>query len=64
VEGVGWCGGGLLDGRAGSAVEVLVAVHYSVLDARDGCIGDVVVWGWLVEGGRVIHLRRLPEPGG
>ena len=45
MESVGWCGGGLLDGHAGSAVKVLVAIHYSVLDARGGYMGNVVVWG-------------------
>jgi len=33
----------LLDGHAGSAVEVLIAIHYSVLDARNGYIRNVVV---------------------
>ena len=32
-----------LDGHAGSAVKVLVAIHYSVLDARNGYIRNVVV---------------------
>jgi len=33
----------LLDGHAGSAIKVLVAIHYSVLDARNGYIRNVVV---------------------
>jgi len=33
----------LLDGHAGSAIKVLVATHYSVLDARNGYIRNVVV---------------------
>jgi len=37
----------------GSAVKVLVAIHYSVLVARNGYI----------ESGKVIHLQRLLEPG-
>ena len=32
-----------LDSHAGSAVKVLVAIHYSVLDARNGYIRNVVV---------------------
>ena len=32
-----------LDGHAGSAIKVLVAIHYSVLDARNGYIRNVVV---------------------
>ena len=35
--------GRLLDGHAGSAIKVLVAIHYSVLDARNGYIRNVVV---------------------
>jgi len=31
------------DGHAGSAIKVLVAIHYSVLDARNGYIRNVVV---------------------
>jgi len=38
-----WCGRRLLDGHAGSAIKVLVAIHYSVLDARNGYIRNVVV---------------------
>ena len=34
MENVRWCGRRLLDGHAGSAIKVLVAIHYSVLDAR------------------------------
>ena len=30
-------------GHAGSAIKVLVAIHYSVLDARNGYIRNVVV---------------------
>ena len=33
----------MLDGHAGSAIKVLVAVHYSVLVARNGYIRNVVV---------------------
>ena len=33
----------LPDGHAGSAIKVLVAIHYSVLDARNGYIRNVVV---------------------
>ena len=33
----------VLDGHAGSAIKVLVAIHYSVLDARNGYIRNVVV---------------------
>ena len=33
----------LLDGHAGFAIKVLVAIHYSVLDARNGYIRNVVV---------------------
>ena len=33
----------LLDGHAGSAIKVMVAIHYSVLDARNGYIRNVVV---------------------
>jgi len=40
---VTWCGRRLLDGHAGSAIKVLVAIHYSVLDARNGYIRNVVV---------------------
>ena len=40
---VRWCGRRLLDGHAGSAIKVLVAIHYSVLDARNGYIRNVVV---------------------
>ena len=36
-------GRGLWDGRAGSAVKVLVAIHYSVLVVRNGYIRNVVV---------------------
>ena len=43
VENVRWCGRRLLDGHAGSAIKVLVAIHYSVLDARNGYIRNVVV---------------------
>ena len=43
VETVRWCGRRLLDGHAGSAIKVLVAIHYSVLDARNGYIRNVVV---------------------
>ena len=32
-----------LDGHVGSAIKVLVAIHYSVLDARNGYIRNVVV---------------------
>ena len=42
-ENVRWCGRRLLDGHAGSAIKVLVAIHYSVLDARNGYIRNVVV---------------------
>ena len=38
MENVRWCGRRLLDGHAGSAIKVLVAIHYSVLDARNGYI--------------------------
>ena len=37
------CGRRLPDGHAGSAIKVLVAIHYSVLDARNGYIRNVVV---------------------
>ena len=40
---VRWWGRRLLDGHMGSAVKVLVAIHYSVLDARNGYIRNVVV---------------------
>ena len=40
---VRWCGRRLLDGHAGSAIKVLVAIHYNVLDARNGYIRNVVV---------------------
>jgi len=43
VENVRWCGRRLLDGHTGSAIKVLVAIHYSVLDARNGYIRNVVV---------------------
>ena len=43
MENVRWCGRMLLDGHAGSAIKVLVAIHYSVLDARNGYIRNVVV---------------------
>ena len=43
VENVRWCGRRLLDGHAGSAIKVLVAIHYSVLDAGNGYIRNVVV---------------------
>jgi len=33
----------MLDGHVGSAVNVLVAIHYSVLVARNGYIRNVVV---------------------
>ena len=33
----------MLDGHAGSAVKVLVAIKYSVLVARNGYIRNVVV---------------------
>jgi len=33
----------IVDGHAGSAIKVLVAIHYSVLDARNGYIRNVVV---------------------
>ena len=33
----------VLDGHAGSAIKVLVAIHYSVLDARNGYIRNIVV---------------------
>ena len=33
----------VIDGHAGSAIKVLVAIHYSVLDARNGYIRNVVV---------------------
>ena len=33
----------MLDGHAGSAIKVLVAIHYSVLDVRNGYIRNVVV---------------------
>jgi len=40
---VRWCCRRLLDGHAGSAIKVLVAIHYSVLDARNGyCPGSSV----------------------
>jgi len=32
-----------INGHAGSAIKVLVAIHYSVLDARNGYIRNVVV---------------------
>ena len=41
MENVRWLGRRLLDGHAGSAVKVLVAIHYSVLDARNGYIRNV-----------------------
>ena len=34
MENVRWCGRRLLDSHAGSAIKVLVAIHYSVQDAR------------------------------
>ena len=43
MENVRWCGRRLLDGHAGSAIKVLVAIHYSVLVARNGYIRNVVV---------------------
>ena len=43
VENVRWCDRRLLDGQAGSAIKVLVAIHYSVLVARNGYIRNVVV---------------------
>ena len=43
MENARWCGRRLLDGLAGSAIKVLVAIHYSVLDARNGYIRNVVV---------------------
>ena len=42
MENVRWCGRRLLDGHAGSAIKMLVAIHYSVLDARNGYIRNVV----------------------
>ena len=33
----------MLDGHAGSAIKVLVAIHYSVLDVRNGYITNVVI---------------------
>ena len=43
MENVRWCGRRLLDGHEGSAIKVLVAIHYSVLDARNGYTRNVVV---------------------
>jgi len=41
-ENVRWCGRRLLDGHAGSAVKVSVAVQYSVVVARNEYIRNVV----------------------
>ena len=41
MENVRRCGRRLLDGHAGSAIKVLVAVHCSVLDARNGFISNI-----------------------
>ena len=43
MENVRWCGRRLLYGHAGSAIKVLVAIHYSVLDVRNGYIRNVVI---------------------
>ena len=46
MENVRWWGRRMLDGHAGSAIKVLVAIHYSVLDVRNGYIRNVVVACW------------------
>ena len=43
MENVRWCGRRLLDGHAGSAIKVLVAIQYSVVGVRNEYIINVVV---------------------
>ena len=40
---VRWCGRRLLDGHVGFAAKVLVAIHYSVLAARNEYTRNAVV---------------------
>ena len=44
----------MLDGHAGSAIKVLVAIHYSQKWIHKKCSDSM---------SKVIHLQRLPEPG-
>ena len=43
MENVRWCGRRMLDGHAGSAVKVSVAIQYSEVVARNAYIRNVVI---------------------